>query len=299
MKGGNMKGLEGVFTALITPFDETDNINENSLRKIIRYSLDNGVSGFYVCGSTGEWPLLTLEERKRTLEIVKDEVRDKASIIVNVGCISTKFSIELAKHAEEIGVSAISSFPPIYYKFSLDEIKRYYFDIAESTSIPLVIYYIPSFTNIEMSIDYLLDLLSHKNIIGVKYTSMDLFMLERIKTLSGKIVFNGFDEVFLAGLTLGADGMIGSTCNFIPDIIVSIYNSFRLGDLKTAYIYQQKLNRIIKDILGFGVIPAIKEILNIAGFESGKPRKPFRHLDIEERNKLLSLIKKWDIKLFS
>jgi len=294
-----MDKFEGVFTALITPFDENDNINEDSLRRVIRYNLDNGVSGFYVCGSTGEWPLLTIDERKRILEIVKDEVGDKASIIVNIGCISTRFSIDLARHSEDVGVSAISSFPPIYYRFTREEIKRYYFDIAESTSVPLIIYYIPSFTNIEMSLDYLLELLSHKNIIGVKFTSMDLFMLERIKTLSGKIVFNGFDEVFLAGLSLGADGMIGSTCNFVPDVITSIYNSFKSGDLKSAYSYQQKLNRIIKDILGFGVIPAIKEILNMAGFECGKPRKPFKALDEDDKAKLSSLIKEWDIKLFS
>jgi len=294
-----MDNFKGVFTALITPFDEDDNINEDSLRRLIKYNLDDGVSGFYVCGSTGEWPLLTIDERKRVLEIVKDEVGSKASIIVNIGCISTKFSIDLARHSEEVGVSAISSFPPIYYKFTKEEIKRYYFDIAESTSVPLIIYYIPSFTNIEMSLDYLLELLSHKNIIGVKFTSMDLFMLERIKTLSGKIVFNGFDEVFLAGLSLGADGMIGSTGNFVPDIIVSIYNSFRSGDLKSAYSYQQKLNRIIKDILGFGVIPGIKEILNMAGFECGKPRKPFKALDEDDRVRLSSLIKEWGIKLFS
>lgn len=294
-----MDKFEGVFTALITPFDKDDNINEDSLRRVIRYNLDDGVSGFYVCGSTGEWPLLTIDERKRILEIVKDEVGDKASIIVNIGCISTRFSIDLARHSEDVGVSAISSFPPIYYRFTREEIKRYYFDIAESTSVPLIIYYIPSFTNIEMSLDYLLELLSHKNIIGVKFTSMDLFMLERIKTLSGKIVFNGFDEVFLAGLSLGADGMIGSTCNFVPDIITSIYNSFKSGDLKSAYSYQQKLNRIIKDILGFGVIPAIKEILNMAGFECGKPRKPFKALDEDDKAKLSSLIKEWDIKLFS
>jgi len=294
-----MDNFKGVFTALITPFDEDDNINEDSLRRLIKYNLDDGVSGFYVCGSTGEWPLLTIDERKRVLEIVKDEVGSKASIIVNIGCISTKFSIDLARHSEEVGVSAISSFPPIYYKFTKEEIKRYYFDIAESTSVPLIIYYIPSFTNIEMSLDYLLELLSHKNIIGVKFTSMDLFMLERIKTLSGKIVFNGFDEVFLAGLSLGADGMIGSTGNFVPDIIVSIYNSFRSGDLKSAYSYQQKLNRIIKDILGFGVIPGIKEILNMAGFECGKPRRPFKALDEDDRVRLSSLIKEWGIKLFS
>ncbi|MCX7795551.1 MAG: dihydrodipicolinate synthase family protein, partial [bacterium] len=105
--------------------------------------------------------------------------------------------------------------------------------------------------------------------------------------------------VFLGGLSLGADGMIGSTCNFVPDVVVSIYNAFKSGDLKTAYTYQQKLNRIIKDIFGFGVIPAIKEILNIAGFDCGKPRRPFNPLNGSNRDKLLSLIKEWDIRLFS
>ncbi|MBC7319679.1 N-acetylneuraminate lyase [bacterium] len=294
-----MKRFKGVFTALVTPFDESDGINESSLRKIIRYSLNNGVSGFYVCGSTGEWPLLTVDERKRVLEIVKDEVKDSALIIVNVGCISTKFSVELAKHAESVGVSAVSSFPPIYYKFSFREIKQYYFDIADSVNVPLIVYYIPSFTNVEMNIDSLLELLEHKNIIGVKFTSMDLFILERLKSLTDKIIFNGFDEVFLAGLSLGADGMIGSTCNFAPEIVVSIYDSFKAGDLKTAYIYQQRLNKMIRDILEFGVIQAIKEILNLAGFNCGNPRKPLRTLTSDKRTKLLSLIKEWDIKLFS
>jgi N-acetylneuraminate lyase len=91
---------------------------------------------------------------------------------------------------------------------------------------------------------------------------MDLFTLERLKSLSDKIVFNGFDEVFLAGLSLGADGMIGSTCNFVPDIVTEIYNLFKSGDIKEAYRKQQELNGIINDIKDFGIIPAIKEILS-------------------------------------
>ncbi len=104
-----MKKLEGVVSVLVTPFDENDNIREDSIRRIINYNLKNGVSGFYACGSTGESLLLTLDERKRVLEIVKDEVKDRAFIIANIGCMGTKFSIELANHAEETGVNIISS----------------------------------------------------------------------------------------------------------------------------------------------------------------------------------------------
>ena len=104
-----MKKLEGVVSALVTPFDENDNIREDSIRRIINYNLKNGVFGFYACGSTGESLLLTLDERKRVLEIVKDEVKDRGFIIANIGCMGTKFSIELAKHAEETGVNIISS----------------------------------------------------------------------------------------------------------------------------------------------------------------------------------------------
>lgn len=291
-----MEKWEGIFTALVTPFDEEGKVREDSLRRIINYNLKNGVSGFYVCGSTGEWPLLTLEERKKILEIVADEVKDRAFIIASVGCISTELSIELAKHAEEVGVDAISSCPPIYYKFSLEEIKHYYLDIAENTSIPLLIYYIPSLTNVEMSVDFLLDLLSPDNIIGVKFTSMDLFKLERLKSVGkDKIVFNGFDEVFLGGLSLGADGMIGSTCNIVPGIVRAIYDSFKSKDLDKAYLHQQELNRIIDDIKDFGIIPAIKAILSLMGIECGKPRKPFKALEKEEITRLSSLIKSWDI----
>ena len=290
-----MKKLEGVVSALVTPFDDGDNIREDSIRRIINYNLKNGVSGFYVCGSTGESLLLTLDERKRILEIVKDEVKDRAFIIANIGCMGTKFSIELAKHAEETGVDAISSFPPIYYKFSFDEIKEYYFDIADSVNVPLIIYYIPSFTNVEMSLENFSELLEHKNIMGVKFTSMNLFMLERIKALSNKTIFNGFDEVFLGGLSLGADGMIGSTCNIVPAIIRGIYDSFRSKEMEKAYIYQQKLNEIINDIKDFGIIPATKAILSLIGIECGKPRKPFKALGKEEIARLSSLMKSWDI----
>ena len=290
-----MKKLEGVVSALVTPFDDGDNIREDSIRRIINYNLKNGVSGFYVCGSTGESLLLTLDERKKVLEIVKDEVKDRAFIIANIGCMGTKFSIELAKHAEETGVDAISSFPPIYYKFSFDEIKQYYFDIADSVNVPLIIYYIPSFTNVEMSLENFSELLEHKNIIGVKFTSMNLFMLERIKALSNKTIFNGFDEVFLGGLSLGADGMIGSTCNIVPAIIRAIYDSFRSKEMEKAYIYQQKLNEIINDIKDFGIIPATKAILSLIGIECGKPRKPFKALEEEEIARLSSLMKSWDI----
>ena len=290
-----MKKLEGVVSALVTPFDDGDNIREDSIRRIINYNLKNGVSGFYVCGSTGESLLLTLDERKKVLEIVKDEVKDRAFIIANIGCMGTKFSIELAKHAEETGVDAISSFPPIYYKFSFDEIKQYYFDIADSVNVPLIIYYIPSFTNVEMSLENFSELLEHKNIMGVKFTSMNLFMLERIKALSNKTIFNGFDEVFLGGLSLGADGMIGSTCNIVPAIIRAIYDSFRSKEMEKAYIYQQKLNEIINDIKDFGIIPATKAILSLIGIECGKPRKPFKALEEEEIARLSSLMKSWDI----
>jgi len=209
--------------------------------------------------------------------------------------MGTKFSIELAKHAEETGVDAISSFPPIYYKFSFDEIKEYYFDIADSVNVPLIIYYIPSFTNVEMSLENFSELLEHKNIMGVKFTSMNLFMLERIKALSNKTIFNGFDEVFLGGLSLGADGMIGSTCNIVPAIIRGIYDSFRSKEMEKAYIYQQKLNEIINDIKDFGIIPATKAILSLIGIECGKPRKPFKALGKEEIARLSSLMKSWDI----
>ncbi len=288
LKRGIIMGkLGGIFPALITPFTENGKINIEVLKKLVSINIEKGVDGFYVGGSTAEAFLLTPEERKTILEAVAEEVKntdnDEVAIISHIGCISTDQAIELAEHAETIGVDAISSIPPFYYNFSLEEIKGYYFDIVDNVDVPMIIYNFPSNSGVTFDSDNARDLLLDERIIGVKHTSYDLYQMERFKEIDNDlIIFNGRDEVFLAGLAMGADGAIGSTYNFMAEKFIKIRELYNEGELEEAREIQKEANDIIDVVGEIGVNPAIKYILKEQGLDCGECRKPFKRLGQNE-----------------
>ena len=289
------KSLKGIYPALLTPFDGAGKLNEASLRALTSSLIDRGVDGFYVGGSTAETFLLTLEERKRILEIVVKESADKVRIIAHIGAIGTDFSIELGKHAAKVGADAISSVPPFYYKFSADEIVAYYTDIADAVDLPLIPYNIPSLSGVTLSGPLMKRLRSHKRIVGIKFTSNDLFQLERMKKDDPElIVYNGFDEIFLAGLSMGADGAIGSTFNFMPEKFLGIRDRFRSGDLAGARVLQAEANEVIQVLIDTGkLLNAQKYLVGLQGISLGECRKPFAPLTAEDRKNLDRVFEKY------
>jgi len=285
-----MNNLKGIFPALLTPFDRQDKINEPVLRQIVKLGITQKADGFYVGGSTAETFLLTIDERKLILEIVIDELHGKLPVIAHIGCISTSQAIDLAKHAQSCGVDAISSVAPFYYQFSFDEIKNYYLDIMDSCSLPMIIYYIPGFSGINLNSEQIGELISDKRVAGFKFTSSDYYTMERIKNLrSDLIIYNGFDEMFLAGLCMGADGGIGSTYNFMADRFVRILELYKKGDMSAALDEQKKANNIIQALIKVGVIPGEKALLELMGIPAGVCRKPFKQISPEEREYLFKI----------
>ena len=136
----SIQEIKGVIPALLTVFDEHEEVDEQGMRDLVRFLLKQKVNGLYLTGSTGEGFLMKDSERKRVVEIVIDEVKQEVPIIVHVGAISTKRSIELAQHAYESGADAISSVPPFYWKFSEQQIFDYYADLSRSTPLPMIVY---------------------------------------------------------------------------------------------------------------------------------------------------------------
>ena len=288
-----MKKIQGIIPALLTPFTKENKINEKALQALIKMNLNKGVDGFYVGGSTAEAFLLSLEERKYLLEIVSEEVRGKAAIISHIGCINTDQAIELGRHAESLAVDAISSIPPFYYNFSFTEIRNYYYDIVNTVNIPMIIYNFPAFSGVTLNSDNIKEFLCDKRFIGVKHTSSDFFSLERFKTYYPETqVYNGFDEMFLAGLSMGADGGIGSTYNVMAEKFIQIRKLFHEGKIQEAQKIQTEANDIIKTLIKVGVLPGEKEILNLMGFEFGECRRPFKKISEEEREILKGIISK-------
>ena len=275
--------FKGVFTALLTPFDKENKINEKALEALIKHNLSMGVKGFYVCGSTGEAFLLSTDERKQVMEIVKDCAKG-ATLIAHIGSVNEAEATDLAKCAEKLGYNAISSVAPFYYKFSFEEIKGYYNRLADSVNIPMLVYHFPAFSGVNMGVGEISQFLENDKFMGIKFTSNDFFTLEQVKSkFPQKIVYNGFDEMFLSGLSMGADGGIGSTYNFMADKFVKIQKLFSENRIAEAQEVQREANRIITLLCKFGVMQAEKEVLCQLGLDFGECRKPFLSLNDEQK----------------
>jgi N-acetylneuraminate lyase len=279
----------GVYAALITPFDEKGGVDEKRLKNLVKFLISKGIDGLYVCGGTGEGLLMDIDERKKVAEIVKDEAQNKIKLIVHVGgALNTKNSIELAKHSEKIKVDAISSIPPIYYKFSFNEIFNYYYQLANSTNLPFFIYYIPATTGIFLTNEEILKFGEIKNIVGLKYTYTDFYLLQDLLLkMKGKwIAFSGPDELFLPALNMGVVGCIGSTQNVLPEIFVEIYKNFKEGNIKKAIELQKRITIAVSLLKKYGGITSWKIALKFRGIDAGYAREPFlKDLDKDRKER--------------
>lgn len=271
--------LKGIIPALLTPFGKDGKINTDALAKLIDWNIEKGVNGFYVGGSTAEAFLLTEEERNLVYEVAAKTVSGRVPLIAHIGSISTDQAIRFAKAAEKWGYTAISAIAPFYYKFTFEQIRKYYFDIVDAVDLPMIIYNFPNFSGVNLSVEQVAQFFADDRFIGIKHTSNDFFSLEQFKTqFPDRLVFNGFDEMLLSGLVMGADGGIGSTYNFMAEKYVQLYRLRQEGRINEAYAIQQECNRIIKALCRVGVMEGEKEVLCQLGFDFGCARPPFSEL---------------------
>ena len=285
-----MKPFDGIFTALLTPFDANNEINEKQLEKLVLHNLKLGVRGFYVGGSTAEAFLLSTDERKQIMDVVAQTAPD-ATLIAHIGSLNEAEATVLAAHAEKSGYDAISSVAPYYYKFSPAEIRGYYFRLAESVSLPMLVYHFPAFSGVSMGVEEMSKFLDSDRFLGIKYTSNDFFMLEQCKTrYPGKIVYNGYDETFLAGLAMGADGAIGSTFNLMAEKFIKIRQLFAENKVAEAQAVQKEANAVIKALCKVGVMQGEKAVMDALGFDMGPARAPFGPLTQEQKDGLLATV---------
>ena len=221
--------FKGVFPALLTPFDKNGAINTDSIKKLVEFNVKKGVNGFYVGGSSGEGLLLTVEERKQLFKAAAEANEGRTTLIAHVGTICTDHAIEMAKYAKEVGFDAISAVAPYYYGFGYDAIKNYYLDIVNSVDMPMIIYNFPNANGFNFTKAIAEEMFAASDrFIGIKHTTSDLYLLQQFKTMSANpVVYNGWDEMFVAGLSMGADGGIGSTYNFMAEKFIDIYNLFQ------------------------------------------------------------------------
>ena len=287
MSNFSITDMKGVIPAMITPFDKNENIDEAGMRECIQHLIKKNVNGLYITGSTGEAFLMSTEERKRVVEIVVDEVRGKIPVVAHIGSIGTKTSIMLAEHAQKIGVDGLSSLPPFYYNFSPKQIINYYTDITKSSDLSMIAYNI-SLVGL-MGFEMLKKLSDIKGVAGVKYTASTHFDIMRIKKEIGEnfIIHSGSDEMAMSGLLSGADGIIGSFFNLMPEIFISLKKAIDSDIIKQAKEIQEKANTIIFFSLARSPYSVIKRGMVWQGANAGYCRRPFDNFyKLESENKL-------------
>lgn len=288
-----MEKFKGILSALLTPFGKDMRVSQSAVKQLVEFNIKNGIDGFYVGGSTGEGLLLTNEERKDLFRYAAEANAGRKTMIAHVGAISTAAAMDMAKCAEELGYDAISAVAPFYYKFPLDAITGYYNDIANSTSLPMIIYNFPASSGFTLSKDVANALFKNAKFIGIKHTSMDMFALQQFKCLDREIlVYNGFDEMLLSGLAMGADGAIGSTYNFMGNKFKKIYNDFKAGAIESAQQGQREANEIIAQLAKYGVFQCEKAILCEMGVDAGECRAPFLPLSSEGKAAMQEIARK-------
>ncbi len=280
----DIKKFEGIFPAFYACYDKEGNISPEAVRELTRWFIEKGVKGVYVGGSSGECIYHNVEERKLVLENVMAEAKGKLTVIAHVACNNTRDSQELARHAESLGVDAIASIPPIYFKLPPYAIAKYWNDMsAAAPNTDFIIYNIPQLAGVSLSVPLLKEMLKNPRVIGVKNSSMPTQDIQMWRD-EGAIVFNGPDEQLISGLVMGATGGIGGTYGVMPELYIKLYELVKSGDLATALDIQNDCCRIIyKMCSGHGNMYAmIKEILRINGCpDCGSVRAPLAEL-VEE-----------------
>ncbi len=267
---------EGILPALVTPFtDDAKSIDEERLRALVSHCLELGVHGVVPCGTTGEFVNLTIEEKKRVIKIVVDEVNGKVPVVAGTGASGTNEALEMTRYAKDAGATAALIVVPYYLKPADRGIYEHYYTIASQVDLPIILYNIPQCTGLPLPWQMVEDLAQIPNIVGVKDSSGQLsFILAVLEKVRDKInVLCGHDEVVVAALAAGCSGAILASANIIPDIWVQIYNHVKNGQLQKARELQYSVQKIARIIVGSGAV-GTKAALNMMKIKVGPVRMP-------------------------
>ena len=284
----NLEKYKGVIPAFYACYDEAGNVSPERTRMFAEYLLGKGVKGLYVCGSSGECIYQSKEERKLILENVMQAVGGKMTIIAHVACNNTGDSVELAAHAEKMGVDAIASIPPIYFHLPDYAIADYWNTISEAApNTDFIIYNIPQLAGVALNMGLYKKMLENPRVIGVKNSSMPVQDIQMFKDVKGddSVVFNGPDEQFAGGRMMGADAGIGGTYAVMPELFLAVDEAVRKGDFARAKEIQYKIDRIIYKMCECrgNLYAVMKEILRGRGIDIGGVRKPLPDIVPEDR----------------
>ncbi|WP_298332784.1 dihydrodipicolinate synthase family protein [Haloactinopolyspora sp.] len=284
--------LQGIIPALVTPYDGDDRIDAGMTHKLVDTLIAHGVGGLYLGGSTGEGLLQSPAERVAFTTLVTEVVAGRVPVIAHVGAADTASSIGMAREAAAAGVTAVSAVAPFYYQHKQEQVRRHFLDIADASPVPFLPYHFPQVAGASSTIQMLVELAEHDNIVGFKFTSRDVYELQQLKAACGDdvAIFNGADEVCLHGLLAGAAGAIGSTYNFMAGQFVKLAESLATGDVGRAARLQAEANAVIRWGEPYDNVAFARAVLRAQGYDVGPPRRPIEQLTADDHAAIERLV---------
>ncbi|GLO62612.1 N-acetylneuraminate lyase [Vibrio sp. MACH09] len=285
--------LDGIYAATLTPFFADESVDAKGVQALVENAKNQQLNGVYVGGSTGEAFMMSLEERQQVLELTAEANQHDLQLIAHVGTIRTDDCCTLAKAAKQFGYDAVSAVTPFYYPLSFDALLDHYKRIVDAADgVPMVVYNFPAMSGVSLTADQISQLLSIDNVVALKQTSGDLYQMEQIASNHpDKVIFNGFDEIFLPGQLSGARGGIGSTYNIMGKRYAAIREAIANNDIDLAKTHQAKANRVIDTLVKVGVFSGLKYILKAQGIiECERVRRPLQALTSDQETLLNKLL---------
>lgn len=284
-----------VSTAMVTPFDKNGNIDFEKTTKIVEYLINNGTDSLVVAGTTGESPTLTTEEKIALFKHVISVVNKRIPVIAGTGSNNTKASIELTKKAEEIGVDAVMLVTPYYNKPSQDGLYEHFKAVAESTSLPVMLYNVPGRTATSLAPETIIRLAEIENIVAVKEASGDLEAMTKIiaNTPDDFILYSGDDGLTLPILAIGGAGVVSVASHIIGNEMQEMIQAFKEGNVKQAATAHQQLLPLMKQLFSAPSPAPVKTALQLRGLDVGSVRLPLVPLSKEQRQQLADVLNKY------
>lgn len=283
--------FKGCGTAIATPFTNSG-INFDEFKKLIEFQIAENIDSIIVCGTTGESSTMTLEEKKALIKFAVDVSQGRVPIIAGTGSNCTKSAIELSKYAEEIGADGLLIVTPYYNKTTQNGLIEHYSQIAKNTTLPIILYNVPSRTGINITPQTCLELSKIENIVAIKEASGNISQVAAIASLckDNLNIYSGNDDQILPVLSLGGIGVISVLSNVFPKYTHLITHAFFCGNISTAVRMQLKAIPLIKSLFSeVNPIP-VKSALNILGYDFGEPRLPLIRMDSKLEENLIKEI---------
>jgi 4-hydroxy-tetrahydrodipicolinate synthase len=280
----------GSFAVIVTPFDEDGNIDEDAYRQVVDLVIEDGCHGIISAGSTGQFFLMSDDERKHVFAIAAGQAAGRVPVLAGTSAIRTEDVVDLTRAAADVGCDGVMVLPPIYVSLNEREVKEFYRRVSGEGGLPILLYNSPLAVRTELPAPLVRQLAELDNVVAIKDSSRNLQQVADLIVQCGADirVFVGEENQIIAGVAMGADGAVAMVPQVVGRMAVDLYETAAAGELDRARELHEKIVRVY-DLFKVGGYVALKESMNMLGRPGGYSRPPMLPLTDDQRAELRAI----------